>query len=140
MDAQEARTALDDVERRQQQTVAAGTAPWSWKGLLACAAAFVAYGLLIDQDMIWLVGLLIVGIVAVGGRRLVQLRRRPADRWTAVLAGTFVLALLVDIAVQWIVRGAELLLPNTWGAAAAALTVILIGRPLQARAVASRRR
>jgi len=140
MDAHEARAALAEFERRQQQTVEAGTAPWPWQMVLTSAAAFVAFGLLIDMDMIWL-GALLVGLAAAAGtRQAVQLRRTKSSRgWTAALVATFFFALLADVAVQFAVRGSDLPLPNTWGSAAAALTVVLVGRPIQARTAASRR-
>lgn len=140
MDAHEARAALAECERRQQQTVEAGSAPWSWRVVLSSSAAFVAFGLLIDMDMIWL-GAVLVGLAAAAGsRQVVQLRRRKSTRgWTTALGATFVLALLADVAVQFAVRGSDWPLPNTWGSAAAALTVVVLGRPIQARTVATGR-
>ena len=139
MDIHEARSALAESQHRQQQTITAGAAPWSWRALLSGAGAFVAYGVALDLDMVWLVGLLVVAVVAAGGRTVVKLRGKPSPGWTAALAATFVLALVVDIAVQFAIRGADLPAPNTFGGLAAALTVILLGRPIQARLAAARR-
>lgn len=78
-----------------------------------------------------------------GGSRDVKGREAARDPAVAGLgdgaAGDFVLALLVDIAVQFAVRGADLPLPNTWGAVAAAMTVVLVCRPVHARTAASLR-
>ncbi len=84
-------------------------------------------------------GLLIVvswGIFKSSGVKLRE--TRSSRNWAWALGATFVLALAADIAVQFVVRGADLPLPNTWGAAAAALTIIAISRPVQARLAASR--
>ena len=139
MDIHEARSALAESQHRQQQTIAAGTARWSWRSVLIGAGAFVAYGVALDLDMVWLVGLLVLAVVGLGGRTLVKLRGKPSRGWAAALAATFVIALLADIAVQFVIRGADLPMPNTFGGLAAALTVILLGRPIQARLAAARR-
>lgn len=136
MDAHEA---LAEARHRQQQTVAAGTAPWSWRALLTGAAAWVGYGVALDLDMVWLVGVLALVVLAAGGRAAVKLRSKPTRGWTLALVATFVLALLVDIAIQFAVRGADLPLPNTLGSLAAAVTVLVLARPIQARAAAARR-
>lgn len=138
MDAHEARAALTESKRRQQQTVEASAATWTWRAL-SVAAAFVAFGLLIDVDMIWLAAIPAVVVSAVWARQAVQLRGRSSRGSDAALTATFVFALLVDIAVQFAVRGADLAMPNTWGAAAAALTIVLVARPIHARTAASRR-
>ncbi len=140
MEVHEAHAALAEAKRRQQQTVEAGTAPWR-RAVLFFAAAFVGFGLAIDMDMIWL-GAIVLGAAstAVGMRQVVQLRRtRPSRGWKAGLAVALVFALLADIAVQFAVRGENLPLPNTWGAAAAALTVVLVARATHTRTAASRR-
>jgi hypothetical protein len=136
MDAQEA---LTEARQRQQQTVAAGTAPWSWRAVLTGAAAWVGYGAALDLDMVWLVGLLVLVVIGVGGRAVVKLRSKRSPGWTAALVATFVLALAVDIAVQFAVRGAGWPVPNTLGSLGAALTVVALARPIQARAAAARR-
>jgi hypothetical protein len=138
MDAHEARAALAESKHRQQQTVEASAATWTWRAL-SLAAAFVAFGLLSDVDMIWLGAIPAVVVSAVWARQAVQLRGRSSRRSDAVLTATFVFALLVDIAVQFAVRGEDLAMPNTWGAAAAALMIVLVARPIHARTAASRR-
>lgn len=140
MNSHEAQAALTESARRQQQTVQAGSAPWPWSLVLTLAGAFVAIGLTNDLDMVWLLALVIAGACAIVTTKGVKLRRTRSSRgWSAALAATFFLALIVDIAVQFVVRGADLPLPNTLGAIAAALTVICVGRPVQARMAASLR-
>jgi hypothetical protein len=135
----DAHDALTEARQRQQQTLAAGAAPWSWRALLSGAAAWVGYGLALDLDMVWLVGVLVLVVIGVGGRAAVKLRSKRSPGWTVALVATFALALVVDIAVQFAVRGAGWSLPNTLGSLGAALTVLALARPIQARAAAARR-
>lgn len=140
MDHSEARAALTESAHRRQQTIDAGSAPWPWRTVLAFAGAFVGLGLSIDADMIWLGALVFAGVATAGTTRAVTLRRtRPSRGWVVALCGTFVLALLADVAVQFAVRGAQLPLPNTWGSVAAAVVIVLLARPAQARVAASLR-
>ena len=140
MDHNEAQAALDESARRRQQTIDAGTAPWPWRTVAALAGALVVLGLAVDADMIWLSVIVFGGLALVGTTRVVALRStRPSRGWAAVLLGTFALAVLADIAVQFAVRGADLTFPNTWGAAAAAAVIVVLARPVQARASASLR-
>lgn len=140
MDHHQAQEALSESVRRRQQTIDAGTTPWPWRTVVAFAGAFVALGLFIDVEMIWLGALLLAGVAVAGSPRAVTLRRaRPSRGWVAALLGILVLALLADIAVQLAVRAADLPLPNTWGSAAAAAVIVLLARPVQARVAASLR-
>jgi len=140
MKAQDAQAALNESARRRQQTVQAGSAPWPWSLVLSAAATLVAIGVVTDLDMIWLYGLVILAAWPIVTTNGVKLRRTRESRgWAAALAVTFLLALLADIAVQFVVRGADLAMPNTLGAAAAAATVIAVCRPVQARMAASLR-
>ena len=140
MEPRDAQAALNESARRRRQTVQAGTEPWSWSLVLSAAATLVAIGIATDLEMIWLYAVVIVaswGIVKTNG---VRLRRTRASRgWGAALTATFLLALLADIAVQFVVRGEDMAAPNTWGAAAAALTIIAISRQVHARMAASLR-
>jgi len=139
MNSQEAQAALVESRRRQQQTVQAGSAPWPWSLVLTAAGTLVAIGLITDLDMIWMMALVILGAWGIFTTSGVKLRETRSSRnWGVALGATFALALAADIAVQFVVRGADLPLPNTWGAAAAALTIIIVSRPVQARMAASR--
>lgn len=139
MNSQEAQAALLEARRRRQQTVAAGTTPWPWSLVLSAAGTLVALGLITDLNMIWMTALLVIGAWGTFKTNGVKLRETRASRnWAWALGATFVLALAADVAVQFVVRGADVPLPNTWGAAAAALTIIGASRPVQARLAASR--
>jgi hypothetical protein len=138
MDVQQASAALAEAERRRQQTVAAGAAPWSWRLLGVWGGALVAFGLTLDFDLVWLGAVILVGAVLAGGQRAVRLRERRRP-WRSLLALAAVLAVLMtDIVVQALVRWADGPLPNACGALAGALLLLLI-RPVQARIAAARR-
>jgi len=140
MNPTEAQAALAESARRQQQTIQAGRAPWPWSLVLLGAATLVALGLIADLNLVWLNVLVIIAASALGTTKGVQLRATRASRgWGAALAATFLLALLADIAVQFLARDADLPLPNTFAAATAGLSVILVSRPVQFRVAASRR-
>jgi len=139
MNPDEAQAALIESARRRRQTVQAGRAPWPWSLVLMAASTLVALGLIIDLNVIWMTALLILGAWGIFKTNEVKLRETRSSRgWAVALGATFFLALAADVAVQFVVRDAELALPNTWGAAAAALTIIVVSRPVQARLAASR--
>jgi hypothetical protein len=139
MNADEAQAALMESGRLQRETVQAGSAPWPWSLVLTAAGALVALGLITDLNMIWMYALLILGSWGIFKTNGVKLRETRRSRgWGIALGATFLLALAADVAVQLVVRGADVPLPNTWGAAAAALTVIAVSRPVQGRMAASR--
>ncbi len=140
MDHHEAQAALAESTRRRQQTIDAGSAPWPWRTVLVIAGAIVALGLVNDLEMVWLSGVVVLVVAGAVTTKAVALRgAKSPGNWLAVLLIVFVVALGADIAVQFVVRGADLPLPNTWGATAAAAIVIVLARPLQARAAASLR-
>jgi len=140
MNSNEAQAALAESARRRRQTIQAGGEPWPWSLVLMGAGTLVAFGLIADLEMVWLTALVILGVSALGTTSAVKLREtRASRRWGAALAATFLLALLADIAVQFVARDAEFFAPNTLAAVAAGLTVILVSRPVQARMAASRR-
>lgn len=128
--------ALDESRRRRQQTIDAGTAPWPLAGLLAAAATFVAFGICLDLDMVWL-GAVLLGVgAATTVPRAVKLRadrtrRAGAD---AAMGVGIVLAIVADVAVQFAVRAADLPIPNTLGCATAAAVVIATVQVAQQRA------
>ncbi|WP_336921028.1 hypothetical protein [Aquipuribacter sp. SD81] len=131
---EQAAAALAEHRRREQQTVAAGTSPWSAQHVVPVALALPVLGYLIDIDLVWLFAAL-VGVLAVTlVRRQVQLRTdRRSWRRDLTLLAAGVVALGADIAVQAVVRSADLPLPNTWGAAAFGVVVLVLVWPLQRR-------
>lgn len=130
----DAAAALAEVRRREAQTVVAGTSAWSARDVVPVALALPPLGYLLDLDLVWLFAAL-VGLMAVFTvRRRVQLRAdRRSWRRDLVLLATFAAALAADVAVQYLVRGADLPLPNTWGTAAAAVVVLVLVWPVQRR-------
>ncbi len=130
----DARAALDEVHRRQDQTRAAATAPWPARTVLPVVATFPVLGYLLDVDLVWAFAAGVVVLVVVLGGQAVRLRRTERDgRRTAALVAAGVLALLLDVLVQLVVRGADLGLPNTWGAVGAGVVVLGVLWPLQRR-------
>lgn len=131
---EDAAAALAENRRREAQTVAAGTSPWSARDVVPVALALPPLGYLIDIDLVWLFAVLVGLMAAFTVRRRVQLRTdRRSPRRDLVLLGTVLVALGADIAVQAVVRGADLPLPNTWGMAAAAVVVLTVVWPVQRR-------
>jgi uncharacterized membrane protein len=136
MNSPEANAARTESARRQRQSVRAGSAPWPWPVVLILAGAFVAIGLIIDLDIVWPLAVVTSGACAIV---ITESRRTPSSYNWAALAATFFLGLLAGIAVQFVGRAADLPLPHTWGAAAAALIIIGVSRPVEARMAASPR-
>lgn len=139
MNSHDAHAARTESERRQRQSVQAGPTRWPWAIVAILAGAFVAIGLMIDLDLVWPLAIVTSGACAITIIERGKLRPAPRSYSWAALAAMFLLGLLVDAAVQVAVRAADLPLPNTWGATAAALTIIGVSRPVQARTTASLR-
>ena len=133
MDSREARETLADVAARRQHTVDTGSAPWPWPQMVLTAVLVVACGVVIDLDMIWVAGLLLTAAAGLWTSKLVSLRRTRS--WAAAVTLSIVAALAADVGVQFVVRGADIPAPNTWGAAAAALVLLVVSRPLQLRGI-----
>ena len=140
MDAREAEQALAQVAQRRQQTIEAGTAPWSGKVLWSICSCILALGILADADMIWLWAVMMVFGWGVPALRGVRLRPTAASGpWKAALGATFALAVVAYVGVQGAFLALDWPLPATGGAVAAALTVALVSRPVQARLASSLR-
>jgi hypothetical protein len=139
MNSHDAHAARTESARRQRQSVQAGPTPWAWAIVVILAGAFVAIGLMIDLDIVWPLAIVTSAACAITITERGKLRRTRRSYSWAALAAMFFLGLLADIAVQVGVRAADLSLPNTWGATAAALTIIGVSRPVQARTAAGLR-
>lgn len=138
MDAREAQQALTQAAQRRQQTITAGTAPWTRGQVWSLCSCALALGVLTDVGMIWLWVLLMVMGVGVAWQRGVQLKpTRASARWQAALAATFLPALAVNVAFQAVARGLDWPLPNTIGMVGACLIIITLSRAVQARMAAS---
>lgn len=133
MDHQEAAARLQ--EHRQLERTSARAASWSLAGSLAGLA--IGIGIVIDADMIWLVGLFVVGWSASFGRSAVKARTADADRRrVGFFSGSLLLALVAYVLVQFPVRDADWPVPNTIGGLAAAAVILLVARPCYLRMVA----
>lgn len=140
MDAREAQQALTQSAQRRQQTVTAGTAPWTRTQVWSLCASALALGALTDLGMIWLWLVLMLLGVGVAWQRGVQLRPTHASRlWQIALAGTFMPAFALNIVFQAVARGLDWPMPNTIGMVGACLVIITLTRAVQARMTASLR-
>ncbi|NAZ75975.1 hypothetical protein GTQ99_11205 [Kineococcus sp. T13] len=140
MDAREAQQALDQAAQRRQQTITAGTTPWTGAQVWSLCSCALALGVSVDAGMIWLWVVLMLTGVGVAWRRGVQLRpTRASGRWQAALVATLVPALALDVAFQAVARGLDWPLPNTVGVLGACLVIATLTRAVQARMVASLR-
>lgn len=134
---EDAAAALAENRRREAQTVAAGTSAWSSRDVVPWALALPPLGYLLDVDLVWLFAGLVAILAGFAVRRRVQLRAdRRSVRWDVAVLATLVAAMAADVAVQFVLRGADLPLPNTWGMAAAALVVLGLVWPVQRRGAA----
>lgn len=131
----DAAAALAENRRREAQTVAAGRSAWPASSVVPIALALPPLGYLIDADLTWLFAALVGIMAAFTVRRRVQLRpERRSLRWDLILLATMLLALGADVVVQFVVRNAELPLPNTWGMAAISVVVLAVTWPVQRHA------
>ncbi|WP_432523715.1 hypothetical protein [Kineococcus sp. SYSU DK006] len=138
MDAREAQQALTQAAQRRQQTITAGTAPWTRAQVWSLCSCALALGVLTDAGMIWLWLLLVLTGVGVAWQRGVHLKpTRASARWRVALAATFVPAIALDVAFQAVARGLGWPLPNTVGMVGACLVIATLTRAVQARMVAS---
>jgi hypothetical protein len=139
--AEDAAAALAENRRLEARTVAAGSSAWSARDVVPVALALPPLGYLLDADMVWLFAVLagLVAVLAVRSRRVLLRWDRRSLRHDLVLLAALLVALAADVAVQYVVRGADLPLPNTWGMAAAALVVVALVWPVQRRLAGSRR-
>ncbi|MEA2191233.1 MAG: hypothetical protein QOI73_1354 [Solirubrobacteraceae bacterium] len=139
MNSHDAHAARTESERRQRQSGQAGLARWPWAIVALLAGAVVAIGLMVDLDLVWPLAIVTSGACAITIIERGKLRPAPRSYSWAALAAMLVLGLLAGAAVEVGVRAADLPLPNTWGATAAALTILGVSRRVQARTAASLR-
>ena len=140
MDAREAQQALTLAARRRQQTITAGTAPWTRGQVWSLCSCALALGVLTDAGMVWLWLVLMLTGVGVAWQRGVRLKpTRASNRWQTALAATFVPAAAENVAFQAVARGLDWPLPNTVGMVGACLVIVTLTRAVQARMAASLR-
>lgn len=140
MDAREAQQALTEVAQRRQQTITAGTTPWTRGQVWSLCSCVLALGAFTDAGMTWLWLVLMLMGVGVAWRRGVQLKpTRASGRWQAAFIASFVPAAALDVLFQAVARGLDWPLPNTVGTVGACLVIVTLTRVVQARMVASLR-
>ena len=140
MDAREAQQALSLAARRRQQTITAGTTPWTRGQVWSLCSCALALGVLTDAGTVWLWVLLMLMGVGVAWQRGVHLRpTRASARWQGALIATFVPALALNVLFQAVARGLHWPLPNTIGMLGACLVIATLTRAVQARTAASLR-
>lgn len=128
--------ALSDVHESRARTTAEGARPWPWSFVAALAAALIAIGATIDLDMIWLVALVLVALAAFAAPRRAQLLPSAVTgAYALVSAAVLVLAVVVNVLVQFLVRGQGWEAPNMWGGVGAGVVIVIVTRPAQAWAV-----
>jgi hypothetical protein len=136
MNSNEAAARLTEAHRMNRLSAKSG----AWVTSLAVSVALTAIGVVVDLDMVWLSALIALGLVGLWVARPVRSRLMwsdPVGVW--LVGGGAVLALAADIAVQFPVRAAGWAAPNTIGALAAAVVILIVCRAgLQRLASASR--
>lgn len=126
MDSDEAAARLAAVKQTKSVSVQNG----AWVASLVASAGALAIGLMIDMDMIYLSALVVLGIVGLFSMLSIRLRLTWSDRAGAWLVwGGALLALAAFAAVQFPARAAGWILPNTIGALAAVVVILLVCRP-----------
>ena len=126
MDSDEAAARLAAVKQTKSVSVRNG----AWVASLVASAGALAIGLMIDMDMIYLSALVVLGIVGLFSMLSIRLRLTWSDRAGAWLVwGGALLTLAAFAAVQFPVRAAGWILPNSIGALAAVVVILLVCRP-----------
>lgn len=125
MDSKEAADRLAEVRRVNILSTRKG----AWVTSLVVSAAALVIGAALDLDMIYLLGLVVLGAIGLLSIRSIRPRLTWSDRVGAwLVGGGAVLALAVYVAVQFPLRAAGWIAPNTVGAVAAVVVVLIVCR------------
>ena len=125
MDSNEAARRLAEVQRVNRLSARRG----AWVTSLVVSAAALAIGVVLDMDMVYLSGLIVLGVVGLLSIRSIRPRLTWSDRIGAwLVGGGAVLALAAYVAVQFPVRAAGWIAPNTIGALAAIVVILVFCR------------
>lgn len=125
MDSNEAARRLAEVHRVKRLSARRG----AWVTSLVISAAALANGVALDMDMVYLSGLIVLGVVGLLSIRSIRPRLTWSDRIGAwLVGGGAVLALAAYVAVQFPVRAAGWIAPNTIGALAAIVVILVFCR------------
>ncbi|WP_160071823.1 hypothetical protein [Pseudoclavibacter sp. 8L] len=125
MDSNEAADRLAEVHRVNRLSSKKG----AWVTSLLVSGAALLIGAVLDLDMIYLSGLVVLAAVGLLSIRSIRPRLTWTDRRGAWLVwGGAALALAAYIAVQFPVRAAGWIAPNTIGALAAVIVILVFCR------------
>ncbi|WP_198671756.1 hypothetical protein [Desertihabitans aurantiacus] len=93
------------------------------------SAAVLAVGVVVDLELVWLSGLVALGVAGLWAARPLRPRLDWSDRiGSGLVVGGAVLAVIAYIGVQLAVRAAGWPAPHTCSALAAAVVVLLVCR------------
>ena len=125
MEPDEAAKHLAEAHRRRQQTAGSG----AWTTAITASVAVLAVGVVADLDLWWLSGLVLLGLAGLWTMRPL----RPRIDWTDpigawLVGGGAVLVVAAYIAVQFPVRASGWPAPNTIGAIAAVIVILVLCR------------
>jgi len=126
-DAQDRLNQARDASHRSARQGALTTA-------ILTAVLIIALGVVVDLDMVWLLGLVAIGFVALSLARPVKLRLDWSDRTgVLLLTASGVAVAVVYVVTQWIARSAGVSVPNTVSAVVAAVVVFAVCLPALVR-------
>lgn len=126
MDSDEAAARLAAVKQAKDSSVRNG----AWVASLVASTGAMAIGVLLDMDMMYLSAFVVLGVVGLFSMLSIRLRLTWSDRVGAWLVwGGALLALAAFAAMQFPLRAAGWILPNTIGALAAVVVILLVCRP-----------
>jgi len=125
MEREEALGRLEAARQWGNRSASAAATGVAW----VSASFALVLGVIADTNLWWLVGLLILGMVGLLARVSVRGRFDWSRRsGVALVYGGAFLALAAYVLVQFPVRAADWVVPNTIGGATAAVVILLICR------------
>ncbi|WP_431031095.1 hypothetical protein [Plantibacter sp. RU18] len=126
-DARNRLSASRDASHRSARQGALGTA-------VITAALVIALGAVVDLEMLWLLGLVVLGFVALSVARPLKLRLDWSDRRGMLLFAASGLAVIAAyLLTQWLARSVGWVAPNTISAFASAVVIFAACLPALAR-------
>ncbi len=125
MDSEEAAARLARTDRSTRLSARSG----AWLTAAVVSAAVLAVGVVVDLELVWLSGLVALGVAGLWAARPLRPRLDWSDRiGSGLVVGGAVLAVIAYIGVQLAVRAAGWPAPHTCSALAAAVVVLLVCR------------
>lgn len=127
----DARNQLNLVRRNEHHSARGGAF-----GTASIAAALVlATGVVIDLDMLWLLGLVVLGFVGLSVARPLRLRLDWSDRvgMSLLVVGGGLVVVAAYLLTQSLVRSFDSGAPNTLSACAATLAIFVVCLPVLVR-------